>query len=71
MISSQVRLLILNETDVEEQRFIHARLAALQAEMEQQLFFFNIATGYDEVPKFRNWIEKQDTTYGPLYARTL
>ncbi|VBB25207.1 unnamed protein product [Acanthocheilonema viteae] len=70
MISAQVRLLILKESDVEERHFILAQIAALQKEMEQQLFFYNIMSRYDEVPQFRNWIEKQDTTYGPLYART-
>ncbi|EFO21886.1 hypothetical protein LOAG_06599 [Loa loa] len=70
IISAQVRLVILKETDLEEKRFVLTRIAALQAEMEQQLLFFVVATRHDEVPRFRNWIEKQDTTYGPLYART-
>ncbi|VDM18452.1 unnamed protein product [Wuchereria bancrofti] len=71
IISAQVRLVILKETNLEEQHLVLTRIAALQAELEQQLFFFIVATGHDEVPTFRNWIEKQDTTYGPLYARTL
>uniref|UniRef100_A0A0R3S3V4 WW domain-containing protein n=1 Tax=Elaeophora elaphi TaxID=1147741 RepID=A0A0R3S3V4_9BILA len=70
MISVQVRLLVLKESDVEEEQLALEQLAALQREMEQQLFLFHIASQKDEAPQFRNWTEKQDTTNGPLYART-
>lgn len=71
MISAQVRLLILKEADMEEQYSVFSQIIALQKEVEQQLFFYVVASRHDEVPQFRNWMEKQDTTYGPLYARTL
>ncbi|CAG9532750.1 unnamed protein product [Cercopithifilaria johnstoni] len=70
MISAQVRLLILKETDMEERFIVLTRIAAIEREIEQQLFFYIVSLSYDEVPQYRNWIEKQDTTYGPLYART-
>ncbi|KAK6103447.1 hypothetical protein QQG55_12535 [Brugia pahangi] len=70
IISAQVRLVILNDANLEEKHLVLTRIAALQAELEQQIFFFVVATRNDEVPIYRNWLEKQDTTNGPLYVRT-
>ncbi|VDK68375.1 unnamed protein product [Litomosoides sigmodontis] len=70
MISARVRLLILKDTDVEERYAVFVRIAEIQRELEQQLFFYVLASRCDEVPQFRNWTERQDTTHGPLYART-
>ncbi|KAM3719008.1 DNA mismatch repair protein MutS [Dirofilaria immitis] len=69
IVSAEVRLIILKETNLEEKYFITAQIIALEAELNQQFFSLLVITRDDEVYQHRTWLEKQNTTYGPLYAR--
>uniref|UniRef100_A0A915PQ85 Uncharacterized protein n=1 Tax=Setaria digitata TaxID=48799 RepID=A0A915PQ85_9BILA len=69
IVSAQVRLVILKDTDLEEKELVVERIVALEAEMEQEIFLLVVATEHDEVHKCRTVLEKEDTTYGPLYRR--
>ncbi|VDN02080.1 unnamed protein product [Thelazia callipaeda] len=69
MISTEVRLAIIKDTNLQEKEFLEEKMLELEAQFRQELLLLHILSEDDDVKGYRSRSELQDTAKGPLYAR--